>query len=113
MKFATFMIFTTMAIGVMTSPVQQMEQRDVDDSTAMEALFSRASSRSPSPEPTHFCLMLSLNNGKGCDTAQCKSGGGKCDLNPSTNKCNMNNMRGKQAPFACLGCGCKLEKSGH
>ena len=107
MKFAAFMIFTTMAIGVMTSPVQQMEQRDVDDLPAMEALFSRASS-----EPTHFCLMLSVNNGKGCDTAQCKSGGGKCDLNSSTNKCKMSNMRGKNAPFACHGCGCKLEKTG-
>ncbi|KAN0086100.1 hypothetical protein V8E55_007234 [Tylopilus felleus] len=64
-----------------------------------------------SPEPTHFCLMINAGNGKACDTAQCRSGGGRCNLNSSTNRCNMSNMRGKSAPIACLGCGCKLEKS--
>jgi len=77
---------------------------------ALGGLLGR-NSPSPSPEPTYFCYMMSANNGKGCDTAQCKSGGGSCVLNSSTNRCSMNNMRGKSAPFACLGCKCSLEKS--
>jgi len=93
MKFSTSFVALTFAIASLVAAVPA-EMGSAHELAALEA-------RANSPE----CLYGNVA-GQRCDNQGCRDGGGYCQYNQSTKRCNQVNMRGSGAPFGCQYCTC-------